>query len=52
MLERLTYSTGLIGDELQLSLQVSRVGLMRWEWLAGRVEQRQGRVENYWGRGL
>ncbi|TWW78224.1 Zinc transporter 6 [Takifugu flavidus] len=27
--------------------QVSGDELMGWEWLAGRVEQRQGRVENY-----
>ena len=33
---------GLIGNELQLSLQLSVVGLIREEWLAGRVGQRQG----------
>jgi len=32
----------LIGNELQLSLQVSVVGLIREEWLADRLEQRQG----------
>ena len=26
--------------------QVSRVGLMRWEWLTGRVEQRLGEWKN------
>jgi len=30
-------------DELQLSLQVSVVGMIREEWLAGRVENYQGR---------
>jgi len=35
---------GLTGNELQLSLQVSVVGLIRWKWLAVRVE-------HYWGRG-
>ena len=25
---------------------MSRVGLMRWVWLAGRVEQRQGEWKN------
>ena len=36
---------GLVGNELQLTLQVSVVGLIREEWLAGRVESN-------WGRGM
>ena len=40
MLERLICRADC--NELQLCRQVSRVGLMRWAWLAGRVEQREG----------
>ncbi|TWW79884.1 t-SNARE domain-containing protein 1 [Takifugu flavidus] len=35
------YKQGHVGNKLQLCLQVSGVELTGWEWLAGRVEQRQ-----------